>query len=141
MAYKIYFDVNVLLDLTLLRKNHADIETIIKEVERGSIKGFVCGATIHTLSYFLIKQYDIKHTKQILLNLLSFISVVDITKEDIQKALFTDFKDIEDAIQVQTALTFKMDYFLTSDMQLMKASSETLPIINASAFLKNIAVN
>ena len=55
--------------------------------------------------------------------------------------LFTDFKDIEDAIQVQTALTFKMDYFLTSDMQLMKASSETLPIINASAFLKNIAVN
>ena len=76
-----------------------------------------------------------------MLNLLSFISVVDITKEDIQKALFTDFKDIEDAIQVQTALTFKMDYFLTSDMQLMKASSETLPIINASAFLKNIAVN
>ena len=137
MAYKIYFDVNVLLDLTLLRKNHADIETVIKEVERGSIKGFVCGATIHTLSYFLIKQYDIKNTKQILLNLLSFISVVDITKEDIQKALFTDFKDIE----VQTALTFKMDYFLTSDMQLMKASSETLPIINASAFLKNIAVN
>ena len=83
MAYKIYFDVNVLLDLTLLRKNHADIETVIKEVERGSIKGFVCGATIHTLSYFLIKQYDIKNTKQILLNLLSFISVVDITKEEI----------------------------------------------------------
>ena len=67
----------------------------IKEVERGSIKGFVCGATIHTLSYFLIKQYDIKYTKQILLNLLSFISVVDITKEDIQKALFNKFNHLK----------------------------------------------
>ena len=75
MAYKIYFDVNALLDLTLLRNNHNDIETVIKEVEKGTLRGFVCGATIHTISYFLIKKYNIDKTKQILLNLLSFISI------------------------------------------------------------------
>jgi predicted nucleic acid-binding protein len=141
MAYKIYFDVNALLDLTLLRNNHNDIETVIKEVEKGTLRGFVCGATIHTISYFLIKKYNIDKTKQILLNLLSFISIVDLPKEDIQKALFMNFKDIEDAIQVQTALTYKMDYFLTSDKQLIKASSETMPILNASSFLKRISAN
>ncbi len=139
MAYKIYFDVNALLDLTLLRNNHNDIETVIKEVEKGTLRGFVCGATIHTISYFLIKKYNIDKTKQILLNLLSFISIVDLPKEDIQKALFMNLKDIEDAIQVQTALTYKMDYFLTSDKQLIKASSETMPILNASFFLKRIS--
>ena len=139
MAYKIYFDVNALLDLTLLRNNHNDIETVIKEVEKGTLRGFVCGATIHTISYFLIKKYNIDKTKQILLNLLSFISIVDLPKEDIQKALFMNLKDIEDAIQVQTALTYKMDYFLTSDKQLIKASSETMPILNASSFLKRIS--
>lgn len=141
MAYKIYFDVNALLDLTLLRNNHNDIETVIKEVEKGTLRGFVCGATIHTISYFLIKRFNIDKTKQILLNLLSFISIVDLPKEDIQKALFMNFKDIEDAIQVQTALTYKMDYFLTSDKQLIKASSETMPILNASSFLKRISAN
>jgi predicted nucleic acid-binding protein len=141
MAYKIYFDVNALLDLTLLRNNHNDIETVIKEVEKGTLRGFVCGATIHTISYFLIKKYNIDKTKQILLNLLSFISIVDLPKEDIQKALFMNLKDIEDAIQVQTALTYKMDYFLTSDKQLIKASSETMPILNASSFLKRISAN
>lgn len=141
MAYKIYFDVNALLDLTLLRNNHNDIETVIKEVEKGTLRGFVCGATIHTISYFLIKKYNIDKTKQILLNLLSFVSIVDLPKEDIQKALFMNLKDIEDAIQVQTALTYKMDYFLTSDKQLIKASSETMPILNASSFLKRISAN
>ena len=141
MAYKIYFDVNALLDLTLLRNNHNDIETVIKEVGKGTLRGFVCGATIHTISYFLIKKYNIDKTKQILLNLLSFISIVDLPKEDIQKALFMNLKDIEDAIQVQTALTYKMDYFLTSDKQLIKASSETMPILNASSFLKRISAN
>ncbi len=141
MAYKIYFDVNALLDLTLLRNNHNDIETVIKEVEKGTLRGFVCGATIHTISHFLIKKYNIDKTKQILLNLLSFISIVDLPKEDIQKALFMNLKDIEDAIQVQTALTYKMDYFLTSDKQLIKASSETMPILNASSFLKRISEN
>lgn len=141
MAYKIYFDVNALLDLTLLRNNHNDIETVIKEVEKGTLRGFVCGATIHTISYFLIKKYNIDKTKQILLNLLSFISIVDLPKEDIQKALFMNLKDIEDAIQVQTALTYNMDYFLTSDKQLIKVSSETMPILNASSFLKRISEN
>jgi predicted nucleic acid-binding protein len=140
MAYKIYFDVNILLDLTLQRNNSSEIEIIIKEVEKGLLNGFVCGPTIHTLSYFLSKIYGIEKTKMLLLNLLSFIDIIDASKEDIQKALFTNFKDIEDAIQVQTALTFKMDYFLTSDKQLLKASSESMPIVNAKEFLKSFSL-
>jgi predicted nucleic acid-binding protein len=141
MAYKIYFDINVLLDLTLQRKNYSEIEIIIKQVENGSMNGFVCGATIHTLSYFLSKYYGIEKTKQILLSLLSFISIIDATKEDIQKAFFTNIKDIEDAIQIQTALSFKIDYFLSYDKQLIKASSEALQIVNPKEFLKMWAAN
>jgi len=141
MAYKIYFDVNVLLDLTLQRNNHTDIETIFKEVEKGSFKGFVCGATIHTISYFLIKKYSLDNAKQILLNLLSFISIVDAPKEEVCKALFTNFKDIEDAIQIQTALHFRMDYFLTSDKKLINATSESMNIINPKDLLIRASLN
>ena len=141
MAYKVYFDINVLLDLTLQRNNQSDIEKVIVAVEKGNFRGYVCGATIHTISYFLKKKYDIEITKLILLNLLSFVSIVDPPKEDIQKAMYSSFNDIEDAIQVQTALTFKMDYFLTSDKKLIKSSTETLPILNANEFLKRVSIN
>jgi len=67
MAYKIYFDINVLLDLTLQRSNFNEVELIMNEIQNGFKKGFLTGATIHTLSYFLSKQYDQKKVKEILL--------------------------------------------------------------------------
>ena len=35
MAYKIFFDVNVLLDYTLQRKNFEEIELLINNIENG----------------------------------------------------------------------------------------------------------
>ena len=66
MAYKIYFDINVLLDLTLQRSNFKEVELIMNEIQNGFKKGFLTGATIHTLSYFLSKQYDQKKVKELL---------------------------------------------------------------------------
>ena len=66
MAYKIYFDINVLLDLTLQRSNFNEVELIMNEIQNGFKKGFLTGATIHTLSYFLSKRYDQKKVKELL---------------------------------------------------------------------------
>jgi len=40
MAYKIYFDINVLLDLTLQRSNFNEVELIMNEIQNGFKKGF-----------------------------------------------------------------------------------------------------
>ena len=135
MAYKIYFDINVLLDLTLQRSNFNEVELIMNEIQNGFKKGFLTGATIHTLSYFLSKRYDQKKVKELLLNLLSIINVIDAAQNIINKALHANFNDIEDALQVYTALHHKMDFFLTSDKKLMKESSEVLPILTAGKFV------
>jgi hypothetical protein len=136
MAYKIYFDINVLLDLTLQRSNFNEVELIINEIENGFKKGFLTGATIHTLSYFLAKEYEQNKVKELLLNLLSIITVIDPPENIIKKALHANFKDIEDALQVYTALHFNMDIFITSDKKLKKETSTILPILSPSDYIK-----
>jgi predicted nucleic acid-binding protein len=136
MAYKIYFDINVLLDLTLQRSNFNEVELIMNEIQNGFKKGFLTGATIHTLSYFLSKRYDQKKVKELLLNLLSIINVIDAPQNIINKALHANFNDIEDALQVYTALHFNMDCFITSDKKLKKETSSTLPILSPSDYVK-----
>ncbi len=136
MAYKIFFHINVVLDYTLQRDNFDDMKIIIESMEQGYQKGFITSATIHTLSYFLSKEYEQQKVKAILLDLLSFITVIDAPQNVINNALLANFNDIEDALQVYTALHYKMNYFITSDKKLMKESSEILPIISAKDFVK-----
>ncbi len=136
MAYNIFFDVNVILDFTLQRSNFNDIEIIFNNIENGFQRGYITGASIHTVSYFLTKEYGQDKAKELLLNLLSTITVVDPPQKIIINALHANFNDIEDALQVYTALHYKMDFFLTSDKKLIKESSEVMPILNTSAFLK-----
>ena len=136
MAYKIFFDVNVLLDYVLQRKNFDEIEQLINNIEGGLQKGFISSATIHTLSYFLTKEYGIKKTKEILLNLLSALNVIDPPQEIIKSPIHANFNDIEDAIQDYTAIYYKFDFFLTSDKKLKKESSSTLPIYTPIEFIK-----
>ncbi len=136
MGYKIFFDINVVLDYTLQRDNFDDMKIIIESMEQGYQRGFITSATIHTLSYFLSKEYEQQKVKAILLDLLSFITVIDAPQNVINNALLANFNDIEDALQVYTALHYKMNYFITSDKKLMKESSEILPIISAKDFVK-----
>jgi predicted nucleic acid-binding protein len=136
MAYKIFFDINVILDYTLQRNNFDDMKIIIDNMERGYQRGYITSATIHTLSYFLSKEYGQQKVKIILLDLLSFITVIDAPQDVINNALHANFNDIEDALQVYTALYYRMNFFLTSDKKLIKESSEVLPIMTAKDFVK-----
>ena len=138
MASKIFFDINVILDYTLQRSNFNDIEIIFDNIENGLQKGYITSATIHTLSYFLTKEYGHNKVKILLLDLLSIITIIDPPQEVINNALHANFNDIEDALKVYTALHFRMDFFLTSDKKLFKETSEVLPILSPGAFLKKL---
>jgi predicted nucleic acid-binding protein len=135
MAYKIYFDVNVILDYTLQRSNFNDIEIIFNNIENGLHRGYLTSATIHTVSYFLSKEYKQKKVKEILLGILSTITVIDAPQEILNNALQANFNDIEDALQLYTALHYKMDFFLTSDKKLILENTRVLPILSATEFV------
>ena len=82
MAYKVFLDVNVLLDFTLKRESYADCKNLIKSIEDGFHNGYITSATLHTLSYFLTKELGLKVAKEVLLNLLSTFSIIDAKKRN-----------------------------------------------------------
>lgn len=69
------------------------------------------------------------HTIKLLVELSEMTEIVDVTKTVIKKSLKSDFKDFEDAIQYNCALTIsKIDFIVTRDSKNFKKSS--LPVMN-----------
>lgn len=135
MAAKIFLDANVLLDFLLKRKQYEQSKKLIQIVENGAIRAYVTPAIIHIISYWLGKQYSKSTAKQVLVELLSQIRVIDCNHDIVVTAILSDMSDVEDALQYFTAIHHQMDFFVTLDKNLIKAANPILPILSIDGFL------
>ena len=140
MASKIFLDANILLDFTLQREEFSLAKKIIEQILEGNLKGFTTSSIIHIVGYWLSKSYGAAIAKDLLLNLLSDIKVIDISHEVVPLALHSKIIDIEDALQYYTALSHKMDVFISNDKQLKKVAMPVLPIYKAKEFVKILEI-
>jgi len=134
MAYRIFLDANVVLEYALLRKNAASVKTLLSDIEASKYKGFISSSVFQICSYWMLKAYGYAKTRELLLDMLSFIKIVDCKHEIIVNALNSSIKDIEDALQYYTALSNQMDYFITFDKDLKKSAIPSLPIFSPHEF-------
>ena len=135
MAYKIFLDANILLDLTLKRKEFENVKNIFNNIQKGIFKAYISSSVLHIISYILNKEYSAKATKDILITLLQDVTLIDCPNEIAVNALISKIIDTEDALQYYVALHHKMDYFISNDKQLKKESLSTLPVLNSSDFV------
>jgi len=135
MAYKIFLDANILLDLTLKRKEFENVKNIFNNIQKGIFKAYISSSVLHIVSYILNKEYSVKVTKDILITILQDVTLIDCPKEIAVNALISKINDIEDSLQYYVALHHKMDYFISNDKQLKKESLSTLPVLNSSDFV------
>ena len=117
---KVLLDTCVLLDFLMDREGFADdAENVLVESARQRIAGFLTAKSVCDL-------FDIyrKETKDPSLAcerinaLLSIVSLLDTTKEDVQKALslpYTD--DFEDDLMIETSIREKMDVIITRNLK------------------------
>lgn len=135
MASKVFLDANVLLDFTLKRDNYDTAKQIIQLVVNGELQGFITPSIVHITSYWLTKAYGTEKAKQILLQLLTDIQVIDCNHAVAINALNSKMGDIEDALQYYTALHHKIDFFISEDKNLRKSAIPNLPVYSAKDFL------
>ena len=139
MAYKIFIDANVLLDLSLKRKGYMEAEQLFIEISKGKFTGYISSSVLHIVFYILSKELSLDVTKNILLNFLEELKVIDLDKEVAVNAINSKIKDTEDALQYYAALHHNLDFFISNDKQLKKESIPNLPVINTSEFIKSFA--
>ena len=135
MASKIFLDANILLDFTLKRGSYHASQQLIERIVDGEFQAYITPAIVHITGYWLGKTYSKIKTKEILLELLVDIKVIDCKHDQVINALHSAMTDIEDALQYYTALHHKIDYFISCDKHLKKAAIPSLPVYLPEEFL------
>jgi predicted nucleic acid-binding protein len=112
---KVFLDTNIIIDLIADRKpfsRHA-IE-IFNKAEENKIKLFTSSHSIATTHYLMKKYLDEKTLREVLYNLLDYLTVIPVDLDVLKKGLRSNHKDFEDAIQILCASTIeKIDCIVT----------------------------
>lgn len=98
---KFFLDTNVVVDLIADRKPYSKqaIE-IFKKAEQGKIDLYTSSHSIATTHYLLKKYLMEKELREVLFNLLDYLTVIPVDTDILKKGLLSRHKDFEDSIQI-----------------------------------------
>jgi predicted nucleic acid-binding protein len=135
---KILVDTDVILDFFFDRKPFSENSTTILNLcENNIIVGYVTPVIISNI-YYLLRR-NAKHEKVIekLKLLLTILNVLKMDKSTIDKALNSDFKDFEDALQNFSAVNFgEIEAIITRNIKDYKRSE--IGVLTPESFVKLI---
>ncbi len=132
----IFLDINVLLDVFLDRRPFVTHSSRVLHLvqNEADVKGYMSAASFNAL-YFITKRYLSKaRTLDILRHLTSYIGITTVSAAVIKQALYSNFVDLEDAIQYHSALAeANIDFVVTRDLSGYK--NGRIPTVSPAEFL------
>ena len=126
---KIFIDTNIIIDLIADRKPFSKYAiALFKRAEEKKVQLFSSSHSIATTHYLLKKYIDEKALREVLYNLLDFLTVIAVDVAVLKKGLRSRHKDFEDAIQIICASTEdKIDLIVTRNTKEYKYSE--IPVL------------
>lgn len=125
---EILIDTNVILDV-LLKRNPFDADSydILKLADEKKINAYLAAFSITDIYYFISKSLIHEDRLKAIKALFNIMDVVGVSKKDIEKAMsFTEFTDLEDALQMQCLKKIKGDYIITRDEKFQKITDKAI---------------
>jgi predicted nucleic acid-binding protein len=121
----IFLDTNVLIDFLADRKPFSlEAAKIFNYSFKKKVTIYVAAVSYNNIYYILRQSCTHSETIKILNELQEWTEAIDVSKDVIRKALKSEFKDFEDAIQYNCAKTLnKIDCIVTRDTKDFKTSS------------------
>lgn len=109
-------DVNVVLDVLLDRKPHAEASSAVwAAVETGLAAGLISGHAATTIHYLVRKELGAAKARQIMSAILRIFRVAPVDGSVIQEALHSSLSDFEDAVTASAARLAGCEYIVTRD--------------------------
>lgn len=134
----VFIDTNVFLDVLLNREGLADeSEKVLNVCSAPGFRMHLSSISFANITYFLTK-YRRSETKPLLLKLLNSVHITETLPGDLEKALNSNFPDLEDAYQYYTAVKIRgIKYFITRNIKHYKKA--TIAVMTPGQFLSEIA--
>ena len=121
---KIFLDTNVVLDFILKREGFAEEAAIIFDLgERKKIELSLSSLSVNNIDYIVSKVESKKKSREIIIKLMSLVDVLSVGKSTIEKAVMSEFKDFEDAIQNYCAKESELNNIITRNLKDYKKSN------------------
>lgn len=122
-------DTNIVIDFLTDRKPFSIVAAQLFDYsEKGKVKLHLTGVSYNNIYYILKKLTSHKETIRVLKEVADITNTIDTTGDVIKKALDSEFKDFEDAIQYYTARTDKkIDCIVTRNIVDLKLSK--IPVL------------
>ena len=132
---KVLIDTNVILDVLIGRKPHLESSAKILMLCEGKVGGMITVSQTTDIFYLLRKEnMSNENSRKILKKLAEKLVVIDVKKEDMEKALNSTVKDYEDALLSVAGIRCNAKYIITRNTKDFKESE--LEAISPTNFLE-----
>ena len=111
---KILLDVNLILDVLLDRKPHADAASLVWEaIETGRAEGYLSAHAVTTIHYLNARAVKAAMARETTTALLSVFSVAPVDEGVLAEAAALGWADFEDAVTAAAARAARCDALVT----------------------------
>jgi len=120
---RILFDINVVLEVLLNRKPHAEASAAVwAAVETGMAEGLLAAHAMTTIHYLVRKESGAAKARTIVAAILKVFSIAAVEGALIEEALQLSCPDFEDAVTAAAARRARCDYIVTRDPKGLRGS-------------------
>jgi predicted nucleic acid-binding protein len=132
---KVLVDTNVALDYIADRKPFAsDGELIFNEADAGSVEVWISALSFTTIYYILRPINGRNVALQALRKFRTVVRTAPVDAICMDRALASDFHDLEDAVQYEAAMDAGLEMIITRDPRGFRNAQ--LPVMSPEQFLK-----
>lgn len=118
MKRRVLFDTDIIVDVLFKREPHATESTKTFDMAiQGKIDGYISAHAITTLDYLLTKEFDQATSKNLLEELLHYLSVAPVTGKIIKQALSSKIQDFEDAVSHYAGLSERVSVIISRNIK------------------------
>ncbi len=131
---KIIIDTNIIVDVFAKREPRFDrSKALLQLCEEGKVIGHITASTATDIYYVVRKYSDRETAEDALGNILSFLTVIDVTGADVMEAYSRHAEDFEDCLLGVCAIKFGISQIVSWDKT--GFNSCEIPFCNPDAFL------
>jgi predicted nucleic acid-binding protein len=111
---RVLLDTNIILDIALKREPHFELSSKIFElIDKERIIGYITASTVTDIYYISRKEKGNAIAIEFISNLIEIVDIIGVDKSVIVKALKSNLKDFEDAVQVSAAEYYEIETIVT----------------------------
>ncbi len=133
---QIFIDTNVIIDFLADRQPFSDYAAMLFQLAKeNKIKVHISAISFNNTYYILRKVTSHKKALSLLSEIEEYVGIQETNREIIRKAIKSNFKDFEDAIQYLSAVMIEnIDIITTRDLKDFKKSE--LPVLSPETTIK-----